>query len=65
MVSKILTYHYVFILCDNKNILGEVDDDIDFTYDANTEVYNSCSASLNNEIWVFGGNSKKRQVNFK
>ena len=65
MVSHILTYHYLFIQCDNKNILGEVDDDIDFSYEANTQVSLSCAASLNDEMWVFGGNSKKRQVNFK
>ena len=50
--------------CDNNNILGEVDDDIDFSYEDNTEVYYSCAASLNNEMWVFGGSAKKRQVNF-
>ena len=48
----------------NKIILGEVDDDINFTYDANTEVYYSCAASLNDEMWVLGGQYKKRQVNF-
>ena len=65
MESYILTYHYSFILCENNNILGEVDDNINFTYDANTEVYYSCAASLNDEMWVFGGYYKRRQVNFK
>lgn len=43
---------------------GEYDDDIDFTYDTNTETYKSCSAILNNEMYVFGGATYKRQVNF-
>ena len=65
MVSKIKTYYNLFINCENNNILGEVDDDINFTYDTNTEVYRSCAASLNNEMWVLGGSSKQRQVNLK
>ena len=63
MVSNILKYHYIFIRCDNKNTLGEVDDDINFTYEANTEAYFSCAASLNDEMWVFGGYNQRRQVN--
>ena len=46
-------------------ILGEVDDDINFSYGANTEVHDSCAASMNDEMWVFGGHSKRRQVNFE
>ena len=42
-----------------------MNDDINFTYDANTEVYRSCAASLNDEMWVFGGDDQRRQVNFK
>ena len=42
-----------------------MDDDINFTYDTNTEVYYSCAASLNDEMWVLGGSSNKRQVNLK
>ena len=64
MVSNILKYHYIFIRCDNKNTLGEVDDDINFTYEDNTQAYGSCAATLNDEMWVFGGRYKKRQVNF-
>ena len=55
----------MFIQCDNNNILGEVDDDINFTYEDNTQVYRSCAASLNDEMWVLGGYTKKRQVNLK
>jgi len=42
---------------------GEVDNDINFTYETNTEVEGSCAASLNDEMWVFGGTSQTRQVN--
>ena len=42
-----------------------MDDDINFTYDADTEVHYSCAASLNDEMWVLGGSSNKRQVNLK
>ena len=42
-----------------------MDDDINFTYDDNTEVYYSCASSLNDEMWVLGGGSKIRQVNLK
>ena len=51
-----------FISDDNKNIKGEVDDDINFSYDANTEVSEGCAASLNDEMWILGGNSLRRQV---
>ena len=44
--------------------LGNIDDDTIFTYGADTEVYKSCAATLNNEFWVIGGWNKKRQVNF-
>ena len=64
-VSDIYILHYVFYSYDNKNILGEVDDDINFTYDANTEVYYSCSASWNDEMWILGGNYQRRQVSLK
>ena len=71
MVSNILTYHCIFIQCDINNILGEVDDDINFTYDADTVTWGSCTASLNNEMYVFGGQNKlhaadytQYQVNF-
>ena len=42
-----------------------MDADINFTYDANTEVLYSCAATLNDEMWILGGNSQKRQVNIK
>ena len=42
-----------------------MDDDINFTYEENTEVDFSCAASLNDEMWVLGGYKKKRQVNLK
>ena len=33
-----------------------------FTYDTDTEVHQSCAATLNDEFWVIGGSNKKRQV---
>ena len=39
-----------------------VDDDLNFTYDSNTEVDGSCAASLNDEMWVIVGYYKQRQV---
>ena len=50
----------------NYNTLGEVDDDINFTYEENTGVYFSscCAATLNDEMWVLGCRPSKRQVNF-
>ena len=60
-----ITLSSLFIADDNNNILGEVDDDINFTYEENTEVYFSCAASLNDEMWVLGGGNRKRQVNVK
>ena len=60
-----ITQSSLFIANDNNNILGEVDDDINFTYEETTEVYYSCAASLNDEMWIFGGYYQRRQVNFK
>ena len=52
-------------------ILGEIDGDIDFTYGPyewrngdTTHVAGSCAATLNNEMYVFGGQFVERQVNF-
>ena len=51
-------------------ILGEIDADIDFTYGPyewrngdTTHVVASCAATLNNEMYVFGGQFVDRQVN--
>ena len=44
--------------------LGEVDDEINFTFDDNTEVDRSCAATLNDEMWILGGYHKIRQVSF-
>ena len=63
MVSNILKYHNIFLPFVNKNISGEVDDDINFTYEDNTEAEGSCAATLNDEMWVFGGYYQRRQVN--
>ena len=60
-----ITQSSLFIANDNNNILGEVDDDINFTFEDNTELYYSCAASLNDEMWILGGGNKERQVNLK
>ena len=39
-----------------------MDNDINFTYDLNTEVYESCAATLDGEMFVLGGQNEKRQV---
>ena len=51
-------------------ILGEIDADIDFTYGPyewrngdTTHVVAPCTATLNNEMYVFGGQHVLRQVN--
>ena len=59
--------HQVFLIICNKikpSYSGVVDDDVHFKYGYNTEVYYSCAASWNDEMWVLGGISKKRQVKF-
>jgi len=45
--------------------LGNIDGDTVFTFDADTEVWQSCAATLNDEFWVIGGLNKKRQVIIK
>ena len=42
-----------------------MDNDINFTYDLNTEVYESCAATLDGEMFVLGGRNEERQVNTK
>ena len=44
------------------NFRGDIDDDINFEYEPNTEVYQSCAATLDGEMWVLGGYYKRRQV---
>ena len=47
----------------SKILSGEIDDDINFTYE-DAEAYGSCAAIVNNEMYVFGGANQKRQVKF-
>ena len=42
--------------------LGDYENDIDFTYEHRTEVYGSCTATLDDEMFVLGGNDQTRQV---
>ena len=41
---------------------GNVDDDIEFTFDTGTAVWASCTATLHDEFWVIGGDKSRRQV---
>ena len=41
---------------------GGVDDNLDFKLGESTEVYHSCSAILNNQMYVFGGSIETKQV---
>ena len=41
---------------------GNVDDETVFTYGEGTEVFGSCTTTLNNEMFVIGGEYQKRQV---
>ena len=55
-------------------ILGEIDADINFTYSqynsptdsraVTTRTVGSCATTLNDEMYVFGGQLVYRQVNF-
>ena len=51
----------------NYSNLGGVTENFEFKINDDTEVYKSCSATLNGEVFVFGGSSssdnKKNQVN--
>ena len=42
---------------------GDVDDDLNFAYETNTEVYVSCAASLNGKMFVLVGYNHRQQVN--
>ena len=53
----------LFVRKSLSKILGFVDSDIDFTKDLNTEVLGSCTASFEDQMYVFGGQNLLRQVN--
>ena len=55
----------LFIRDRNTWFIGEIDDDINFTMGANTEAYGSCATSFNNEMYVFGDHSERRQIRFE
>ena len=42
--------------------LGGVTENFEFKINDDTEVYYSCSATLNGDVFVLGGNSKQKQV---
>ena len=41
---------------------GNVNRDINLNFDAETEVYKSCGATLNGQFIIIGGSNEKRQV---
>ena len=41
---------------------GGANENFHFTMGPNTDAYYSCSAKLNGEMFVFGGNSQQSQV---
>ena len=49
-----------------KLILGGITEGFEFQMDEDTQVYSSCSAQLNGDVYVFGGastsNNERRQV---
>ena len=48
-------------------IKGGVENNLEFTMGPDTSVYASCSATLNGQLFVFGGSrfsGKQKQVNF-
>ena len=40
---------------------GQIDD-VNFVYEDNTQVEASCTASLNGDMYVFGGKNQRKQV---
>ena len=56
----LVVYKIVYIVI--KIFIGEVDKDIDFTFEDNTSVYGSCTATLDGEMWVLGATHNNRQV---
>ena len=55
---------FIFQIRRKRCVLGEYDDNINFTFEPDTGVYGSCAAILNDEMFVLGGDHRRRQVNF-
>jgi len=55
---------FQFLLCNPPLTLnlGGVTENFEFEMDDDTEVYRSCSATLNGELYVFGGFTQSKQV---
>ena len=64
MIHRLFINYESYSLIDF-SVQGNVDDDIVFTYETDTEVFKSCAATLNGEFWVLGGYYQKRQVILK
>ena len=65
MIHNKLFVNYKACSLIDFSVQGNVDDDIVFTYETDTEVSCSCAATLHDEFWVIGGTNKKRQVSIK
>ena len=50
-----------------RSVKGGVDENLEFTMGPDTSAYHSCSATLNGELFVFGGSetSYNKQVIFR
>ena len=55
-----LNYYDTYIYY--KKLGGGVTENFEFEMGTDTEVYDSCSAMLNGETFIFGGNKEKKQV---
>ena len=49
-----------------RSVKGGIEENLEFTMGPDTDAYNSCSATLNGELFVFGGlgSSYNKQVIF-
>ena len=70
LFNQTVSFHIKSLLTGSipqfENILGGIVDGFEFQMDDDTEVYRSCSATLNGDLFVFGGtstsNNRKKQV---
>ena len=52
-------------ILDTRKISGGKDENLDFTMGPNTSVFYSCSAKLNGEMFVFGGEGSSQTTQVK
>ena len=44
--------------------LGNIQRDLKLNFEEGTEVFLSCSATLNGQHWIIGGDTEQRQVSY-